>query len=616
MPADKYRITDPVTGSVYQFEMDHEPTEQEQEQVLAEARKLWGQKGPAMDAKPERINLRAKLSSGQTMEMSGGQEGAGYIGPDGRADSFFRQLASAKLAPTAEEDYNDGGAFGRIAINGKPISPEARRWINSAVGLPLMPIRGAQDVVEGGVGLIRDTFRGGLGGGQAFSGANLDRLEGIVKGVPLAHPLEEALRGGMAEGYLPEERMGQVTGRFREALAQDWKRDPLGTVAQALLAAAGVGGAARMARGSGIKAAGRAALDVAGAPRAIMASFDLSAPGRQGLPLTPYLLAKNPKGYALAWKEMLKSAQPGDFIRGAGEVNYETAKAGLMQHPDYSSAVTAGVDFAHLNGSDAGWGSTAAQKLPGVSMSERGFNAFMDRLRVEAFSSMKRAAEKGGKLDAKDTSDLARFVNVATGRGEVGMVGRALKPITDHGLFSAKNTAARFQYLDPARYIMMSPAARKQALGAMMGHAGTVGAALGMAAGAGAQVTLDPESADFGKVRVGNTRYEVSGGYSRPIRFLLRASLAAKEGNTKEVARLVGDYVRRSASPLGGAVSDKFFPDLAPKGSRNLSDLFIPLVVQDLMDVVATEGKASAGKAAPAVVGVGVQSYEDRDKSR
>jgi hypothetical protein len=258
-------------------------------------------------------------------------------------------------------------------------------------------------------------------------------------------------------------------------------------------------------------------------------------------------------------------------------------------------------------------------------MSERGYNAFLDRVRLETFASMKEAMGSGATPEA--LNDTARFINVATGRGELGKLGEVLKPITDHGLFSPRNTAARFQYLNPVRYVAMSPAARKQALSAMLGHTATVGTVLGIAHASGAQVTLNPTETDFGKIKVVNTRYEVTGGYSVPIKLLARSAVVAadsslsNEEKLQKVSALAAQFLRNSAAPVPGLASDALFPSLTPPGEKGKSaerravDLFVPLFLRDLEEAIRTDGVEGGPKALPAFFGVGVQSYKTGRRS-
>lgn len=357
------------------------------------------------------------------------------------------------------------------------------------------------------------------------------------------------------------------------------------------------------------------ALDVMSLPRAVQTAYDISAPGRQGAALSPYLLVSNPTGYARAWREMVSSLGPSDF--SGVHRGYQSAVQSVRSHPDFDSGVRSGLEFATIHGDDRGV-SSLGQKIPGVGASQRAYDAFMDRLRLEAFSSMKQAM--GAEASPQALSDVARFVNRASGRGELGAVGKALEPLTTHGLFSARNTAARFQYLNPLQYGSMAPAARKQALKAALLHAGAVAGTLGLAHAAGAQVSLDPSTGDFGKVRVGNTRYELTGGYAPTVRFLLRASaLFVGEGDPQERAQqltmLGQQYLRNVAAPVPGLVSDALAPQFTPPGEKGKSTqeralgLFLPLVARDLADLIHGEGWAGIPKGAPSAVGVGVQTY-------
>jgi hypothetical protein len=66
--------------------------------------------------------------------------------------------------------------------------------------------------------------------------------------------------------------------------------------------------------------------------------------------------------------------------------------------------------------------------------------------------------------------------------------------------------ASRFNFLNPAYYIRMEPFARREALKAALRLVGTLNLVLFLAKMEGAKVESDPRNADFGKIRIGNTR--------------------------------------------------------------------------------------------------------------
>jgi hypothetical protein len=289
-------------------------------------------------------------------------------------------------------------------------------------------------------------------------------------------------------------------------------------------------------------------------------------------------------------------------------------------------------------------------KLPGLGMSERSYSAFLDRLRIEAFSTMRKAA--GPKAGARELAELADVVNVASGYGDpmaslnevqriasghadnLEKLRKPLSAITSAGMFSARNTAARFQYLNPVRYARMSKAARKMAVEQMAAHALAAGAVMGLAAGLGATVAgPSPKgegvTGDFGKIKVGDTRYEVTGGYARQIRLTLAlGQVAAGQGSEKEklatMRDLLAQFFRNSAAPAVGGAVDSVFPQYTPMDapeslSERALDLVTPLMAKEFYEAFTQEkggGLLGVAQVSPTLLGVGVQKYQSTIYSR
>jgi len=579
MPDDHvYEITDPKTGRTYEASSPRPLRQADIERIVSEGRR----------------------------QVSEGRKRAA------RRPS----IPSAKLSTVGKLDEFDQ----TFARGYRPADPALKRWQESTSRAILAPFQGALEAGK----LALSSVTPGAGGRLA---QNADKAAELLTGlIPLRSELAAGAEGGLGaalETYkrnFAEDPVGQVLSTAGAAGAALGALKGLGRFAPKT-GRASVSTAPGVYRATQPSAVGKGvsgALEVIGLPKALMTGYDLSAPGRQGLALTPYVLAKNPKGYAAAWREMLQSAKPGSRVGGAGEVNYLAAVEALKKHPDFEAARASGLELAAYAGDDRGV-SRLGEKIPGVGMSQRGYDAFLDRLRLEAFSSMRKSMGEGATPQA--LSDVARFVNRASGRGELGPVGKALEPLTTHGLFSVKNTAARFQYLNPTQYVTMAPAARMEALKAQLGHVGAVGAALGLAAAGGAQVSTDPTNADFGKVKVGDTRYEVTGGYAPTMRLLIRSlgelmdEKLTQEEKLKRVTRLSFQYTRNVAAPVPGLALDQLAPDFTPPGEKGksgaerLQRLFIPLFVSDMVELAQREGGAGVLKALPSGLGVGVQTY-------
>jgi hypothetical protein len=73
--------------------------------------------------------------------------------------------------------------------------------------------------------------------------------------------------------------------------------------------------------------------------------------------------------------------------------------------------------------------------------------------------------------------------------------------------------------MDPRYYANLPPPASKEAVRQLLGLSAFGVGILGMAKAAGFDVSMDPRSADFGKIKDGDTRFDVLGGFTQYIRF-------------------------------------------------------------------------------------------------
>lgn len=114
-------------------------------------------------------------------------------------------------------------------------------------------------------------------------------------------------------------------------------------------------------------------------------------------------------------------------------------------------------------------------------------------------------------------------------------------------LFAPRLWAANLQRLNPAWYTKLykrNPEAAKEALKAQVTFltmAGTTMAAVNALGGDSVSVGTDPRSADFGKIRVGNTRYDILGGQQQNIVQLARQWTGEKVNSETGEVDTLGD---------------------------------------------------------------------------
>lgn len=356
---------------------------------------------------------------------------------------------------------------------------------------------------------------------------------------------------------------------------------------------------------------GEVVADMLSIPRSLKSSFDISAPFRQGVLPT---LAHPVKG-ARAFKAQLQAL--------VSEGGFERIQADLLNKPYAALRDAAGVVVGQNEIALTGERRLIARmldKIPGYRASQRAYITYLDVLRDDLFKSMLDSyGGNAGSIPADELARWGRLVKVSTGRGDLpGFLGGAR--VAGHPLFWAPRLlAARVQM--PFELFSSSPIVRKEAarqIAAFVGVNTTLLATL-KATGA-ADVELDPKSADFGQIRVGNTRVDPWGGY-RPIANLVARLATGEKTSTRtgesypvEQTKVVEDFLRGKLSPESGLAlalwtGRDFFGD--PLTARELAiDSLAPLFLQEMVEAVQNGGLQAAALTSLGAVGFGASTYE------
>jgi len=377
-------------------------------------------------------------------------------------------------------------------------------------------------------------------------------------------------------------------------------------------------------------------MDAANIPRTVMSSFDLSAPFRQGIVAG----ASHPTVFAKNFAPMFKAA--------FSERRYNEIMQEIMHRPSFANMQRAGVNFSEMGGGISGReemiASKFARKIPGVKHSAQGYSVFLNRMRADIFDSMQATLRENGIDTPEERRQIARFVNWSTGRGDLKAFGLNLEgaavPLNSM-LFSPRLLASRFQAFNPFFYKSLSPTARKQALWAMFRLVGTGMGVLALAKMGGAKVGVLPTSADFGKIRIGNTRIDIWGGHQQFARLaaqLIQGKVTSSTtGKTMRIGGVGGHTVggleiltrffRSKLSPLPGLVADaidrKDFIGNPLTVKSEVSKVLVPMIAGDVWDMWKQTGgdwnkmgsvPAAAGLYGLAAFGFGAQTYGNTQK--
>jgi hypothetical protein len=397
-------------------------------------------------------------------------------------------------------------------------------------------------------------------------------------------------------------------------------------------------------------------LEALNLPRAVQAAYDISAPFRQGLGLI------HTKAWWTSWDDMLKSYGSEKAYKGVIDSilerpNYQRIRdaEGRMQVSFSEKAGLKLTDLLDLSKREEAIMSTWAEKIPGIRASNRAYTAFLNKLRADNFDSLIKQAEKihetariAGKLPIGEIErlnprknlllarELASYVNNASGRGSLGKLERNAVALNTM-LFSPRLIASRLQMMNPKNYTRTSPLVRKQYLKSMLGIAGTWTTLATLGKMAGADVSLDANSADFGKIKIGNTRLDPAGGFQQ---YLVLAKKLAEYGTTLGKgeyavsttgerrrygmgfgARTPGEdiinFIRNKLAPVPSYATSPFFAkEYFPfeAGDRAVR-LFTPIMIQDLTELMQEDPELLLG-IIPSAVGLGVQQYGERGEQQ
>jgi hypothetical protein len=381
---------------------------------------------------------------------------------------------------------------------------------------------------------------------------------------------------------------------------------------------------------------GEKAAMVAATPKAAMATADLSAPLRQGAVLG----TRFPK----EWKDAAAEAVT-YFGAGKGQTNYDRAMEQIANNPRYELMKKAGlaVDGAEgIVGTEEQFMSSlletdTAKKLQVgkvVAASDRAYTGFLTKLRSDVFNHiMDNLDNTGIELGEKELKSLGEFINSASGRGNLGSLERH-SGLLSKALFSPRLWKSRLDLLNPNYYYQLKGPARKYALQSSASFASVAATVLGLAAAAGATVIYDPRSADFAKIKIGNTRYDILGGLQQNIRLGAQMITGQKINSSTGELQTLGDgittptrkdllyqFFENKENPLVGYASKVLAGKDAGGNPVNpateFGKLFVPLNAMGVVETAKDRGSladpknvaTSAAMNLPGFAGAGVQTY-------
>jgi hypothetical protein len=356
--------------------------------------------------------------------------------------------------------------------------------------------------------------------------------------------------------------------------------------------------------------------------RTLKATADMSATLRQALALS----ARRPVAATRAFGKAVKAF---GSVKQAEQINLA-----LKSHPNHYLREKAGLFLAEFEGPrlstrEEMFMSNWAQKIPGygrlVKASDRHMVTHINLMRAAAFDDF---IAKHPNATTAEMKAWADFVNVASGRGRmnVGTAGEALSV----AFFAPRFALSRFQYPTMLWRHRKNPRVFKEIAKDQVALAGTFAATLSLAKLAGADVSLDPRSSDFGKIKVGNTRYDIGAGFLQPMRYFLRLGAGATDRvgwtDGKKKMAPIDDFLRMisyKASP-SVQITDALIQGKFRFGGGETTPLNVayrtlsPILAEAIVD--AWKDQESPGKMVSIALGeglgLGVNTYKKKGRSK
>lgn len=379
------------------------------------------------------------------------------------------------------------------------------------------------------------------------------------------------------------------------------------------------------------KAAISTAAQIAGVPRAIMASADFSGGLRQGLAAA----TRHPVIFA---QEFVKQ-----FKYFGSEKAYREMQDELASHPNYGLMQRGKLAITDVTGTTVGnreeqFASNLAERIPVlgrlIKASDRAYTGLLTSMRANIFNQLVDNAQRAGIDFSEEGSqkllrDMAEVVNTSTGRGSLGKLESSAEGLST-ALFAPRLIASRLQMLNPQYYVKLDPIARKEAITTLMSLAAVTGTVLTAAKMAGAEVSTEPTSSDFGKIKIGDTRLDIMGGYQQYVRLgaqLIEGKITSSLTGTETTLdggfgkpdrlEIINRFLQNKESPVLSFVTTllrgKDASGNPVKVKNEVISRFVPLVAQDVTDLFTHEEAASPALAPLAAFGVGLQTYGVQD---
>lgn len=351
--------------------------------------------------------------------------------------------------------------------------------------------------------------------------------------------------------------------------------------------------------------------------RSLLATFDNSFWGRQGIKVAfdPRFTGKWEKNFAKSFKDIGQTLKSGNK---KGDAIIDATKAEIYSRKNYLNGRYELGKKLDIKGMEEEFPTSFPSRIPVLGRffkaAEVAYEAGAMRLRADVADAMYMMAEKVGRdLKNKVTvGDINLTVNSMTGRGALP-VGEEYQAIANKAFFSIKFLKANLDTLMSPLALLKDPTsfAKQQAAKNLLSIVSVVGSILGIAKALDPDsVSFDPRSTNFGKIKIGDTRFDITGGMSSIITLVSRiATQASTSSVTGKVTKLGEGYgaptgmdvfwnfVNNKFSPIASVLSDlvqqETFEGDKPTILSTAKGLTVPIIMQELASSSQNEKSAN-----------------------
>lgn len=372
-----------------------------------------------------------------------------------------------------------------------------------------------------------------------------------------------------------------------------------------------------------------------GVAKGLKASFDNSFGGRQGFKAiftNPTEWARNfVQSFGYIAKQLGRSANDNTVM--------DAIKADIFSRPNALDGTYRNMKLDVGLDTEEAYPSALPEKIPGIGRlykaSEVAYNGMAIRLRADIADQVLKVADNNGVdlTDKLQIESLGKLVNSLTGRGHLGSLEKVGKTVNTL-FFSPKSLKASFDFLTLHATDEMSAYSRMQAAKNLLKVSAGIAVIMGIAKALDPKsVETDPRSADFGKIRVGDTRFDISGGMLSIATLASRlATMSTKSSTTGKVSPLnsgkfgaqngwdvLSTFATNKASPLAGTVLDLLkgqdHNGNKPTVVGEASNLLMPLPITNVQELMSNPNSANVLVAEMAdAIGFVTNTYSPKPK--